>query len=125
MRISDWSSDVCSSDLLSCAGGRDGPDHTAGRVQPVRHPGHDRGAADADRQGGAAVLLHHGRLYGGGDCLPRVGDMAADAGLAARLRTVMPDGRSFRPRFLPAGDARSDEHTPELPTLMCNSAAVL
>src|SRR3546814_18929209 len=31
--------------------------------------------------------------------------MAADAGLAARLRPVMPDGLYLRPRFLPAGDA--------------------
>src|SRR3546814_4309839 len=66
MRISDWSSDVCSSDL--------------GRDQSRRHPGHaaviirDAGQLEraGDRTGAAKQLRHVGETVGGEE-------MAADA----------------------------------------------
>src|SRR3546814_4152365 len=52
MRISDWSSDVCSSDLIPFRG-RDGPRRNADRAQT---------AVAADRRGTAALILSKGRL---------------------------------------------------------------
>ena len=46
---------------LPGAGGRDGADHAAGRLQPVRDPGADRRRARLHRQGDAAVSDDHGR----------------------------------------------------------------
>jgi hypothetical protein len=50
---------------LPGAGGRDGADHPAGRVQPVRDPGADRRRARLYRQGDAAVPDHHGAVHAG------------------------------------------------------------
>src|SRR3546814_4221902 len=61
MRISDWSSDVCSSDLAPDAGnqvGRDGADDVVDlQLVEQRYREDDQGAADAaDDQGHAMVL---------------------------------------------------------------------
>src|SRR3546814_2839075 len=96
MRISDWSSDVCSSDL---------PDRVGGRT---RRTGARRGA---------------GRC-GAGDRMARTraGALARcagfDAGNHARRRTIL-DSRH------PGGmEGRSEEHTSELQSLMRISYAV-
>src|SRR3546814_19118346 len=72
MRISDWSSDVCSSDLL-CRAGRGGSG--AGAAVRAGRAGRRR-RADAERTGGAVLALHRrpargadprgGRRGGGG-----------------------------------------------------------
>src|SRR3546814_4893648 len=96
MRISDWSSDVCSSDLH--------------RTQPVIHPA-GRGQGRRPRQGrhppARAGAAREGRR------LP-----AAAAGQARAARTAPAD---------PAGgsQARSEEHTTELQSLMRISYAVI
>src|SRR3546814_3989467 len=99
MRISDWSSDVCSSDLPAGAGARD-----ALRVQP-----HDVGAiADEDlgQPGEEAGAVLAGDLDAVGD--PRG---IAVHGIEAERRD-----RDLGPR--------SEEHTSELQSLMRHSYAV-
>src|SRR3546814_5284161 len=120
MRISDWSSDVCSSDLRA----------GAGRLLAQRRGGQDRGAADpsepdaqlhgSDEQGNAEAAADRdpncigrprpgrgrgrGRRAGHGARRPR-----------PRLRLLLHDQA--------AGD-RSEEHTSELQSLMRISYAV-
>src|SRR3546814_4008529 len=98
MRISDWSSDVCSSDLRRALFHRDDADNDGF----WRH--HDDGSPRA-----AARRRHHaGR---GGAVLPsRAGDLPASEG-ALQL-----------PRL--RASARSEEHTSELQSLMRISYAV-
>src|SRR3546814_2898668 len=73
MRISDWSSDVCSSDLRPEVGRADGA------VQPARLRGRVRvdGDADVRRRAGAGALGKERRPGRGG---PRAADRAPDAG---------------------------------------------
>src|SRR3546814_10720830 len=102
MRISDWSSDVCSSDLVSflaseCDGGAD-----AGVcLSALRHHGEGRGVP------AGAPLAGHRRNRGM--------VLAPRAGRLEHLRA----GRLLRD--LPA---RSEEHTSELQSLMRISYAV-
>src|SRR3546814_8931079 len=97
MRISDWSSDVCSSDLAS---GVEGPG--AGRVLHRR--------ADGGRQGGPAQFAlrqgHHDLVDG---------LRAVLVGAALRRRLV---------RIRIGHHTRSEEHTSELQSLMRISYAV-
>src|SRR3546814_3452281 len=99
MRISDWSSDVCSSDLpwRDAPGGEVGFGARAARFAAHR-PAQSVGKGEAQRVGQAAVtiaLQHHA--------------------LAARHH------RHFGER---ADDERSEEHTSELQSLMRISYAV-
>src|SRR3546814_3282340 len=113
MRISDWSSDVCSSDLADRPAGRRG-----------------EGYLHVERCGGAAVgvgLLH--RLWP--DVIPRRGaDRALSFGALDPDRAVddggwLPrDARGRKPRRLSARARRSEEHTSELQSLMLSSYAV-
>src|SRR3546814_3740549 len=110
MRISDWSSDVCSSDLVD--GGDPGPVPDLRRRQPASHR-HGRNAALGavpDRRGPRAGLcaLDLLRRRDRGD---RVDIRAARAWHAA----LFPDA---------ALSPRSEEHTPELQSLMRISYAV-
>src|SRR3546814_7390209 len=99
MRISDWSSDVCSSDLGSRLGGL---------YRPARHRG-------AQRTG-------HGHLF---PPAPRRW-AEHDRDGAPRRRTApasRPDDRQHH-GLRPSAAARSEEHTSELQSLMRISYAV-
>src|SRR3546814_6320798 len=100
MRISDWSSDVCSSDLVARRRYREGAQRAgllAGRpVEATAQRGKPRGRAAGGR-----------RRTGGG---PREGsDPLRSRGVSA---------------VLPSGGGRTEEHTSELPSLMRTSTAV-
>src|SRR3546814_10135514 len=108
MRISDWSSDVCSSDLSGHRdGSSDGPENGEARVLEVARPV------------GAGVLADRGAE--GAACA----DVAGDPGAIGRVQ-VLQDARGA------AGDGggalvvavRSEEHTSELQSLMRLSYAV-
>src|SRR3546814_5257779 len=93
MRISDWSSDVCSSDLihaLLCA------------------PGERRGISDLAYAHGFTSAAHFSRAFRN-----LFGYSARDVRDLARMRTI--------PR---SRQARSEEHTSELQSLMRISYAV-
>src|SRR3546814_2084618 len=120
MRISDWSSDVCSSDLIL------GPDRQCARqAAGVSHQQHLRHSS---------LAAVHGRLPGRSQAGPeyRLGQQAGGAGRTALVSSV-----SDRPEPQPrrrqcAGDQsrrsaaldRSEEHTSELQSLMRISYAV-
>src|SRR3546814_9016690 len=104
MRISDWSSDVCSSDLqLQFAGG------DSGLLQLLDHPVGQNRAAELGR-GGVYRDMAEGQSF-----LPpcdHIGDHLFQHHLADRLGDV---------QFL---ERRSEEHTSELQSLMRISYAV-
>src|SRR3546814_2806123 len=119
MRISDWSSDVCSSDLKARRGTNVPPDLGAVLEQAGAH--HDvevalvlAEAVEALRQAGARQLLEHREA------------IALEAGhLAAPERR---GGRQRQQVRQEVGDLlheRSEEHTSELQSLMRISYAVL
>src|SRR3546814_10186504 len=101
MRISDWSSDVCSSDLTECQQGSDG------RADAVRYAT-DRPAAICARPVAADRRTPDDRR---GDC--------ADFRQSFPHPGSQPGGRPA-----PAGGDRSEEHTTELQSLMRISYAV-
>src|SRR3546814_9681424 len=111
MRISDWSSDVCSSDLLS----------------PPRPPAHlDRATRRHELAAGAGAVSHpccgwdeRGAVRAGFRCR-RFGCRHCAVG---RLRGA--DGRGGVPAWMVRERAaRSEEHTSELQSLMRISYAV-
>src|SRR3546814_7953563 len=110
LRISDWSSDVCSSDL---------PPHHASGDAPCSSAGCQR-AVDVSAGAGA------GRRNGSG--LSRIDPRpAADRGDAATGRNAFPSDARQRieaARRSDGGDERSEEHTYELQSLMRISYAV-
>src|SRR3546814_6643166 len=122
MRISDWSSDVCSSDLL--------PLRYATRV-----PGDGFGVPGGDW--GRDPLCRYGpfRAQGGGPELVDAGLSVPDAQLYGSGRAAARHTRSGREPVLPDGAGmgaaaagvhrhRSEEHTSELQSLMRLSYAV-
>src|SRR3546814_10832745 len=129
MRISDWSSDVCSSDLTDCAGGPDRPDDERQRFR------HQLEGALCHQPAGRPFQLAQPRRRTVGQpedldvrrpvfpqALPRpLLCQGAESGTAAKARLR----RGARP-LRPAADAdpRSEEHTSELQSLMRNSYAV-
>src|SRR3546814_6982887 len=136
MRISDWSSDVCSSDLLAVvhsgvhAGGAGRPTVRAARLHqdlgdgvggdPVGDPG-------ADPDGVADPRPHPGRAGQSGQPLAdqplpardRLDDATAQDGAADRGAGLRDHGVAAHPA------RRSEEHTSELQSLMRISYAVL
>src|SRR3546814_2822874 len=120
MRISDWSSDVCSSDLAESLGGGDkGRPAEAGRQD-------GRQVAGLARRGGQQALAE-GDVGAGGIELV----LAQPVGKTAAGDHRMPGDR--RPDSVgvdPVGDQgarlgrRSEEHTSELQSLMRSSYAV-
>src|SRR3546814_8648976 len=120
LRISDWSSDVCSSDLVQQAARGHGGGHRQER-DPVDH--------DIDRLPAGAPVVRRQRLDTAaveGDSRAELGDQQkddiSDAGGAERPgRPAMQDvdvalGQDVRER-------RSEEHTSELQPLMSTSSA--
>src|SRR3546814_7999990 len=113
MRISDWSSDVCSSDLREQA---DAPTHGARRRRPPR--------------GGAAAVpwqdLHAARQAepAAGECRS-AGQGPQGGALRHLLRELQqPKDRRGRPGGAGQERRRSEEHTSELQSLMRISYAV-
>src|SRR3546814_1011283 len=138
MRISDWSSDVCSSDLAARRT-RTGPRLRRRWLppQPPRYcsrlpsrtevrngsqgPAHDRGAAPVSE----AVTIGRATLYLGDsrDILPTLGEVDAvvtdppyGIGITKSNRLAVSRGMG--------GKSRSEEHTSELQSLMRSSYAV-
>src|SRR3546814_1922353 len=105
MRISDWSSDVCSSDLAAAA-------------PAVPCEGGDLGQGETAHQAYRAAA---GTATVGWSCLPRVAAAAAARG--PKPSSSRPSITTTRPS-LPAGVSRSAEHTSELQSLMRISYAV-
>src|SRR3546814_9349879 len=106
MRISDWSSDVCSSDLVDLFGGDD------------QRRAHDQAVADA---------AHHQPVRDAGFARHRAGGSLGAAEASPRFlvgddldRAKQPD----RARFADERMIRSEEHTSELQSLMSTSYAV-
>src|SRR3546814_5560749 len=127
MRISDWSSDVCSSDLDAdsrASADTDVPDGSAvacrlavevGRARPWHQSTISRSASVLDGSTGPAVITI---LPSGATSIRATGTPAARAALMARVTSVCRkvDG--------PRDMARSEEHTSELQSLMRISYAV-
>src|SRR3546814_5358458 len=111
MRISDWSSDVCSSDLLHA---RVFPDPQS------RHRVHVRGAAVGRDRDAAAY-----RMASAADLLRYVVPACAGAGAAAAGAVAGPVGGALPVRRAAAVSARAEGHTSELQSLMRISYAVL
>src|SRR3546814_2230821 len=122
MRISDWSSDVCSSDLLhrgeQGAGGGRLDAHPAAMIQqqPTLSGRSLAGSAASSRMAmrGLRPLTSGRRWRGGADFsgLPRCG--------SGRRSLLGPPRRAASP----ASPSRSEEHTSELQSLMRISYAV-
>src|SRR3546814_4370498 len=111
MRISDWSSDVCSSDLVSARAGN----QTGNRVAVLRLQSHDARRRPAAGKSGAGArpsprALFHRTLPGFEGERP--------AGAAVHHQAIAGPGAAR-----PAG-TRSEEHTSELQSLMRISYAV-
>src|SRR3546814_6495032 len=106
MRISDWSSDVCSSDLR----------------QADRQ---DRVGREEGRQGARPAQAGCCREAGQGTCgsEAEAGGRQAGGSQAVAFRAAS-GGQGCRRRRVQGADARSEEHTSELQSLMRISYAV-
>src|SRR3546814_4986099 len=105
MRISDWSSDVCSSDLVRVQGLRAAPLFVDNQVRQ-RH-------RLAEFLGAAAARDRH-----------QHGSQAADGAHRGPLRAVWRASGARLRRRAQADRPRSEEHTSELQSLMRSSYAV-
>src|SRR3546814_4994416 len=121
MRISDWSSDVCSSDLTACRDRRlarvtGGPEQTLGgsrtpsaaRTARRLHPG-----ADGSRRLG----LHRAIAK-----MPAMSDQRGLCGTPGRHHRAVSRGKTEA--RAPTPQRRSEEHTSELQSIMRISYAV-
>src|SRR3546814_8253742 len=120
MRISDWSSDVCSSDL-----GHVGNQHVAGlhRVHILERT-HHAGHAAADLLADRAAFGHHFAALRQVVALDLGGVAARHHRLRARLQDVELAGGAVLAPFDVHRAPRSEEHTSELTSLMRTSYAV-
>src|SRR3546814_5712925 len=107
MRISDWSSDVCSSDLGMACGV-----HLQNVDMPPLANGHAGFAEAAGIDGGTALPVR-------ADAVQRLGDEAGGGGLPHAAHAGHQEGMG---QATPAD--RSEEHTSELQSLMRISYAV-
>src|SRR3546814_7072517 len=108
MRMSDWSSDVCSSDLT----GGDGEPDRRRRARLADDTGRSQRPSASLRQGRGAPRPQDGPCDPAG---------VLSGGYSAFITsTGRPSGWSCGPTFA----ARSEEHTSELKSLMRNSYAV-
>src|SRR3546814_10907650 len=116
MRISDWSSDVCSSDLISSQGvSGPSPDHAFG--QAVRKSCCYSSLEQIGRGGRRSIVQQ--------DCDRPVW---VESGRLPGLQARFPVGSQLQPICFDCGaiatGIRSEEHTSELQSLMRNSYAV-
>src|SRR3546814_8601951 len=110
MRISDWSSDVCSADLLRAGGQRRGDRHD--RAHPVRvHQRPLEGLHAAHRSADHAVP-------------PLDAEVVGHLDLGAHPVPHGDDREPAPPRLAVVWVVRSEEHTSELQSLMRTSYAV-
>src|SRR3546814_3214987 len=114
MRISDWSSDVCSSDLLAVEV------HQAHEAEPEHRHRIAEQAEQAHDVVGPAALVDR-RDDAGGDA-DEDAEEGGDGGEFQGGRKHPGDVLGHRPRGQQRG--RSEEHTSELPSLMRISYAV-
>src|SRR3546814_6639488 len=118
MRISDWSSDVCSSDLGAAALRIDHVDDDVERAADLRRELLGRNPRRQFHQPGVALLLDLlGHRIG-----KRVGGGALDGFEAERADAV--ELRFLQPVHQVSEIVRSEEHTSELQSLMRTSYAV-
>src|SRR3546814_7381258 len=117
MRISDWSSDVCSSDLLIEKGVVLRYPRQAERCEQVRiRPGERRaqigGVIGAERLQLLAVARRRGQC--------READIVIDRAVVEPILHVAERGHVLRPRepAIERLERRSEEHTSELQSLM-------
>src|SRR3546814_3452309 len=129
MRISDWSSDVCSSDLAPRRAGSstsETPERRSRRLPVPRSPVNASRSAAPQQDSGRAA----GRLGGVADGIEPQRDAAGEEELAlfrqrVELHAVNVAQQALQPQLaVNAGTARSEEHTSELQSLMRNSYAV-
>src|SRR3546814_9274639 len=116
MRISDWSSDVCSSDLPDRAAGV-GPDPGRAGVEDASlDPGFIRSQASPPPDGPDATCRpRRARITGLLESKAPVPRLWVAEQVGTRVR--MPLGAKSRRRRRPSAD-RSEEHTSELQSLM-------
>src|SRR3546814_2168320 len=124
MRISDWSSDVCSSDLVDVHLDEVGPPVLRRELLEVdrRHHAEGKGQRDGDEQRVEGA-------DGGAENAGALGVAAVAVGEEGRVELRLDGavgGERVHPGDFPVADApvRSEEHTPELPSLMSRSTAV-
>src|SRR3546814_2916050 len=119
MRISDWSSDVCSSDLVQDAYSlRCSPQVHGGARDTVEYAASVAGRELASAVDNPVVLAEEGRVESNGNF-----HGAPVAYVLDFLAIVAADVASIRERRTD-GFLRSEEHTSELQSLMRNSYAV-
>src|SRR3546814_10162353 len=109
MRISDWSSDVCSSDLAGPQSSAAAPPRRSGTFMPGLVLGVLLAVA-------VAAVTVYTRPYWG----PLVEGPGGEAGALAGLESRVAELRAA----IPADSSRSEEHTSELQSLMRISYAV-
>src|SRR3546814_4272188 len=114
MRISDWSSDVCSSDLLS---GRHGPGLQADGIlpSPAKSSCGTKAASPSPAAGKRRCTLLNG-IIREAECPPCMPGLAEERNEDAGMRQERIGDR--------AASRRSEEHTSELQSLMRISYAV-
>src|SRR3546814_7335147 len=121
MRISDWSSDVCSSDLLRPEAGRRRPRGGTHGARPRRHPGRRRRCPEQ------RLHPHRPRPLRAGAVACGAGDAGRDHAAAALVPLPSVEGVvlvAHGDRAAAGGHGRSEEHTSELQSLMRISYAV-
>src|SRR3546814_9734778 len=106
MRISDWSSDVCSSDLVDQGFVGDQQHAAFGQVADVADHALGHRVGDQDGVGGLAAAC-------AAEFVDHFGSSSVGSSRPAKLRSA-----------LTAACQRSEEHTSELQSLMRNSYAV-
>src|SRR3546814_2433055 len=122
MRISDWSSDVCSSDLVGLALGRGACG--ALRPRPAEPPADAERAVQLQRGGGRRQRHGEPRRSAHGRRPGHAVRGRPRRRLPRRLRPGEPRSLALHDRDRPVRQSRSEEHTSELQSLMRISYAV-
>src|SRR3546814_6165256 len=129
MRISDWSSDVCSSDL-SCKSRRRRRASARQRLRHHHHPAHAEAVDQHPERRGEEALrerhVHRPAIEQRVEATLRIGIVGAHQRHLEALELRLAAAHAVRQPDLGAVDvqARSEEHTSELQSLMRTSYAV-